>query len=281
MARLAVIITTYNWPAALEVVLAGYLSQHRPPDELIIADDGSTDETRTVVEAFCKQAPFAVKHVWHEDNGFRAGAIRNRAIQNSEADYIVFTDGDCIPAPWFLQQHDRLAERGWFLSGNRVLLSQVFSAEVLEQQTPVHSWNLKRWLMARRNKQINRLSPLFKIPLGRWYRRRTAKQWAGAKTCNLSAWKEDLLSVNGFDEDYTGWGMEDSDLVLRLIRNGVYHKDARFAAAVFHLWHSENPRDQLEENQRRLQQLIETDRIQARVGIDQASSGEAEKTPLK
>ncbi|MCA9013920.1 MAG: glycosyltransferase, partial [Planctomycetaceae bacterium] len=101
MAGLAVIITTYNWPAALEAVLAGYLSQKRPPDELIVADDGSTQETRTVIDAFREQAPFPVKHVWHADEGFRAGAIRNRAIQNSGADYIVFTDGDCIPAPWF------------------------------------------------------------------------------------------------------------------------------------------------------------------------------------
>lgn len=272
MARFAVIITTYNWPAALKVVLAGYLAQQRPPDELIVADDGSTDETRTVIDAFREQAPFEVKHVWHEDNGFRAGTIRNRAIQKSESDYVIFTDGDCIPAPWFLQQHSSLAERNWFLSGNRVLLSKDFSTEVLQNQTPVSTWNLKQWIAARRKRQINRLSPLFRIPMGSWYRRRVAQQWEGAKTCNLSVWKDDLLAVNGFDEDYTGWGMEDSDLVLRLIRNGVYHKDARFAAAVFHLWHAENSRDQLEENQRRLQQLIETDRIQARIGIDQALS---------
>lgn len=272
MAGLAVVITTYNWPAALEGTLSGYLSQQRPPDELIIADDGSTEETKSVIDAFREQAPFPVKHVWHPDQGFRAGAIRNRAIQSSDSEYIVFTDGDCIPAPWFLQQHSRLAERNWFLSGNRILLSQEFSQEVLNEKIPVCDWNLRQWLQARQRKQINRFSPLFKVSLGRWYRRRLAKRWEGAKTCNLSVWKEDLLAVNGFDEDYTGWGMEDSDLVLRLIRNGIYHQDARFAAPVFHIWHPENSRDQLEENQRRLQQLIETDRIQARVGIEQALS---------
>tara|TARA_R110002074_G_scaffold198953_2_gene366666 strand:+ start:317 stop:1138 length:822 start_codon:yes stop_codon:yes gene_type:complete len=272
MPRIAIIITTYNWPAALEAVLTGYLSQSRLPDELIIADDGSTDETREVLDHFRSQAPFPVKHVWHADEGFRAGAIRNRAIQDSEADYLVFTDGDCIPAPWFIAAHERLAETGWFLSGNRVLLSEKFSREVLEQKIPVSNWTWSDWLQARRRKQINRLLPLFRIPLGTRYRRRLARQWEGAKTCNLSAWKQDLLAVNGFDEDYTGWGMEDSDLVLRLIRNGIYHKDARFAAAVFHIWHRENSRDQLEENQRRLQQLIETDRIQARIGIEQAQS---------
>lgn len=272
MAGLAVVITTYNWPAALEGTLRGYLAQQRPPDELIIADDGSTVETKSVIDAFREQAPFPVKHVWHPDQGFRAGAIRNRAIQKSDSEYIVFTDGDCIPAPWFLEQHSRLAERNWFLSGNRILLSQEFSQKVLNEKIPVCDWNLYQWLQARRRKQINRFSPLFKFPLGRWYRRRLAKRWEGAKTCNLSVWKEDLLAVNGFDEDYTGWGMEDSDLVLRLIRNGIYHQDARFAAPVFHIWHPENSRDQLEENQRRLQQLIETDRIQARVGIEQALS---------
>lgn len=272
MPRIAVIITTYNWPAALEAVLAGYLSQRHPPDELIIADDGSTDETREVIDSFRSQAPFPVKHVWHADQGFRAGAIRNRAIQASDSDYLVFTDGDCIPAPWFLKAHLRLAETGWFLSGNRVLLSEYFSRDVLQQKVPVSSWTWSDWIQARRRRQINRLSPLFRIPIGSWYRHRLAKKWEGAKTCNLSVWKQDLLAVNGFDEDYTGWGMEDSDLVLRLIRNGIYHKDARFAAAVFHIWHQENSRDQLEENQRRLQQLIETDRIQARTGILQAQS---------
>ncbi|QDT91163.1 glycosyltransferase family 2 protein [Gimesia algae] len=268
----AVIITTYNWPAALEAVLTGYLSQFHTPDELIIADDGSTDETREVVDGFRSRAPFPVKHVWHADQGFRAGAIRNRAIQVAEADYLIFTDGDCIPAPRFLEAHARLAETGWFLSGNRVLLSETFSRDMLEQKIPVDRWSWGDWLNSRRLKQINRLSPLFRLPLGAWYRHRLARQWEGAKTCNLSAWKQDLLAVNGFDEDYTGWGMEDSDLVLRLIRNGVFHKDARFAAAVFHIWHQENSRDQLEENQRRLQQLIDTDRIQARIGIEQAQS---------
>lgn len=272
MAGLAVIITTYNWPTALEAVLAGYLNQQRPPDELIIADDGSQSDTRAVIDAFREQAPFSVNHVWHPDQGFRAGAIRNRAIQAAESDYLVFTDGDCIPAPWFLSQHERLAEQGWFLSGNRVLFSELFSREVLEDRIPVETWNHGQWLVARRSGRINRLLPLCRIPLGRRYRQRIARQWEGAKTCNLSAWKTDLLAINGFDEDYTGWGMEDSDLVLRLIRNGIFHKDARFAAPVFHLWHPENSRDQLEENQRRLQQLIETDRIQARVGIAQAQS---------
>jgi glycosyltransferase involved in cell wall biosynthesis len=270
MAGLAVVITTYNWPTALEAVLAGYLSQQRAPDELLIADDGSRDETRTVIEAFQATAPFTVKHIWHPDEGFRAGAIRNRAIEAAEADYIVFTDGDCIPAPWFLAQHEQLAEAGWFLSGNRVLLSESFSKRVLEEKLPVEVWTWAQWFAARREGSINRLLPLCRLPLGRHYRHRTARQWEGAKTCNLSAWKADLLAVNGFDEDYTGWGMEDSDLVLRLIRNGVFHKDARFAAPVFHLWHPENSRDQLEENQRRLKQLIETDRIQARIGIAQA-----------
>ncbi|HET7834019.1 MAG TPA: glycosyltransferase family 2 protein [Gallionella sp.] len=266
--RIALIVTTYNRPDALAAVLEGCLAQTDRNFEVIVADDGSTRDTADLIAAYQARAPFEIKHVWQEDIGFRAAAIRNRALATTQADYIIFTDGDCVPPPGFVAAHRRLAERGWFLSGNRLMLTQAFTEQILHDQLPIHRWQRRDWLRARRNGQIERLLPLLPLPLG-WLRKLIPRRWQGAKTCNLSAWREDLLRVNGLDESYTGWGLEDSDLVVRLLRAGIYNKSARFSVPVFHLWHRENDRSQLEENRRRLEQVLQATHIRARQGLDQ------------
>lgn len=266
--KTAVIVTTYNRPDALAAVLAGYRAQHDKEFELIIADDGSTSDTRKVVEAFKSRAAFPVTHVWHEDQGFRAAAIRNRALAATHSEYIVFSDGDCVPAPCFVAQHRRLAERGWFAAGNRVLLSEKFTRRALQDQLPLHDWAFGAWLVAWAKRDVNRWLPLATLPDGS-FRKTTPQRWKGVKTCNLAAWRDDMLRVNGLDEAYSGWGLEDSDLVIRLLHAGVKHKSARFAAPVFHLWHAENDRSRLPENQRRLDALLDSDRVRAQFGVDQ------------
>ena len=268
--RTAVIVTTYNRPDALAAVLDGYLAQVGVPFELIVADDGSTADTRTVVEHYAARASFPLRHVWQEDRGFRAAAARNRALASTKADYIIFTDGDCIPRRDFVARHCALAEPGRFLAGNRVLLAEDFTRKVLAEPLPVHDWSGLRWLAARAGGDINRWLPLLGLGDGAW-RKRTPERWAGVKTCNLSAWHEDLMRINGLDESYSGWGLEDSDLVIRLLHAGVKHKSARFAAPVFHLWHRENDRSRLPENQRLLNELIASRRQLAQLGVNQYS----------
>jgi glycosyltransferase involved in cell wall biosynthesis len=265
--RCAVIVTTYNRPDALAAVLEGYLAQTDTGFELVVADDGSTPESRAVVESFQSRAPFPIRHVWHEDRGFRAAAIRNRAAAATDADYIVFTDGDCIPPSHFVAAHKRLAEHGHFLSGNRLLLSEGFTREVLASKVPVQRWGAMHWLRARLGGRVNRWLPMVRLPDGA-FRKRVAQDWEGIKTCNLSLWRDDLVKVNGVDESFSGWGLEDSDLVIRLYRAGVRHKSARFAAPVFHLWHRENDRGSLAENQRRLDEVMHSDRVRAVQGLD-------------
>jgi glycosyltransferase involved in cell wall biosynthesis len=265
--RTAVIVPTYNRPDALAAVLEGYLAQDDLDFELIVADDGSTEATRNLVESYIARAPFPMRHVWQEDQGFRLAAVRNRAVAATRAEYIIFTDGDCIPARHFVAAHKQLAEKGWFLSGNRVLVSEGFTREVLERQLPVHAWRAGEWLRAWLRGAINRWIPLIRLP-DAGLRKATPDKWRGAKTCNLSLWREDLLKVNGVDESYSGWGLEDSDLVIRLMHAGVRHKSARFAAPVFHLWHRENDRSQLPENQKRLDDLMRSTRVRAEQGID-------------
>ncbi len=266
--RTAVILTTYNRPDALSAALAGYAAQGDLDFELIVADDGSTEATRELIAPFAKNVAFPVKHVWHEDLGFRAAAIRNRAIAATEAEYLIFSDGDCVPAAQFVAQHKRLARAGWFVAGNRILLSAAFTRRVLENKLPIHSWAAGKWIAAWARGDINRLLPLIMLP--DWQQRTASPQrWEGVKTCNLGVWREDASRINGLDESYAGWGLEDSDFVVRLLHAGVQHKNGRFAAPLFHLWHSENDRSRLDANQQRLQELLHSDRIEAAVGLDQ------------
>ena len=268
MMRIAIVIPTYNRPDALAAVLEGYADQTDTDFELVVADDGSTADTTRLVEKFSARPSLKVSYVWQEDRGYRLAAVRNRAVAQTNAEYIVFTDGDCVPSRTFVHQHRRLAEPGWFLSGNRVLLSERFTRAVLEQHLPIQRWTWADWVRARGRGDINRLTPLVRLPDG-GFRKRSAHVWEGAKTCNLSVWRADLLHVNGVDESYSGWGLEDSDLVIRLIRAGMLHKSARFAAPVFHLWHKENDRSALPENRRRLSEVQHSSRIRALLGLDQ------------
>ena len=272
--RTAVIVPTYNRTDALAAVLEGFLAQDDPDFELVVADDGSTPETRAVVEAFARRASFRIAHVWHEDQGFRLSAIRNRAAAATTADYLIFNDGDCIPPPYFVSTHKRLAEGGAFLAGNRLLLSEDFTRRVLASQVPVHRWSRWQWLGARLRGDINRWLPLVRLPNG-GFRRQVRQRWQGVKTCNMSLWREDLLRVNGMDEAFSGWGLEDSDLVIRLYRAGVRQKTARFAAPVFHLWHRESDRSKFAENQKRFDELLRSDRVRAALGIDRYLSANA------
>ncbi len=266
--KTAVIVTTYNRPDALAAVLDGYIDQAGHDFELLVADDGSTDETRRLVESYAVRAPFSLHHMWQEDSGFRPGAARNRAAARTDADYLIFVDGDCVPARDFVHQHRTLAEPGYFLSGNRVLLSESFTRQVLAARAPIHRWRAARWLRAWAARDVNRLLPLLKLP-DTSLRKRSPRQWQGVKTCNLSLWRTDFMRANGLDESYCGWGLEDSDLAIRLLHAGVHHKSARFATPVFHLWHRENDRSRLGENQKLLDEIIRSERIEARLGVSQ------------
>ncbi|HEY7658449.1 MAG TPA: glycosyltransferase family 2 protein [Burkholderiales bacterium] len=266
--RTAVIITTYNTPKALAAVLEGYLAQDAHDFELIVADDGSTDDTRRVIEDYARRAQFPLHHVWQEDRGFRAAAARNRALAAARADYIIFSDGDCVPSRHFVATHRRLAEPGRFLAGNRVLLSARLTERVLRERLPIHEWSRWQWLQMWATRDAKRIWPLLILPDGD-FRKVRPRRWYGVKTCNLSAWRSDLAAVNGLDETYTGWGLEDSDLVIRLLHAGVLHKSARFATPVFHLWHRESDRGRLPANQRLLDDLVASLRTRAPLGLDQ------------
>jgi glycosyltransferase involved in cell wall biosynthesis len=236
--------------------------------EVLVADDGSRDDTRGVVETAGRASPVPIRHVWQEDRGFRAGAARNRATAAARGDYVVFLDGDCVPRPHFIARHRVLAEAGWMVAGNRILLSERFTAAALAETLPLHQWSDSQWRAARDRGDVNRTLPLLYLPLGP-LRRLAAARWQRVRTCNLGVWRRDLQQVNGFDELFKGWGYEDSDLAVRLIHSGVRRKEGAYATGVLHLWHRENDRRAEGENWDRLQQRIRDRATRAERGLDQ------------
>jgi len=269
MKLISVIVTTYNWPEALRACLESLFAQDDRHFEIIIADDGSSKNTHNLVQTLKFQSPVSIKHAYQADKGFRAGTIRNKAVALSAGDYLVFLDGDCIVFPDFIQRHRGLAETGFFVPGNRILLSQGFTQTVLQQHISLHRQTslffIKCWLTGK----INRLLPLLKLPFD-FFRYWHSKRWQKAMTCNLALFRQDFMAVNGFDEAFEGWGYEDSDLVIRLIHNGIKRKEGRFAVPVLHLWHSHNSRDKQSENYARLmKRLADKNLIQASQGMSQ------------
>ncbi len=265
--KISVVVTTYNRPAALTTVLRSLLAQHQLPHEILVADDGSANETREAIQSIAKESTVPLHHLWQIDDGFRAAAARNLAVVAAQGDLIVFLDGDCVTRPDFIAQHHGLAEPGWFVAGSRVLLNPSLTEQLVDQQWPVHHWSRWQWLTQRLQGQINRWWPLCHAP-GQVWRKAQPRQWQSARTCNLAVWRNDLLAVNGFDESYQGWGHEDADLAVRLIRHGVHYKNGRFSTTVLHLWHPENDRSQLPENVARLKHILGSPHTQAVRGLD-------------
>lgn len=264
---ISVIVTTYNRPDALQAVLRSLAAQVDRDFEVLVADDGSRDDTAAAIAALAGDFPVPLRHLWQADDGFRAAAARNLAVAASAGDYLVFVDGDCVLRPDFVARHRALAESGWFVAGNRVLLSEMFTQHAMQQAAPLHVNSRLNWLRQRLRGAINRWLPLCFVP-GQSWRKRQPTRWQGARTCNLALWRADFDAVNGFDEAFQGWGHEDADLAIRLLHAGVRRKDGRFATAVLHLWHRENDRSKLLENERRLAEILASDRRRALVGID-------------
>jgi glycosyltransferase involved in cell wall biosynthesis len=271
---ISVIVTTYKREDALEAVLRSLARQTDAEFEVIVADDGSGPETAALVEAWKARVGHRVEHVWHQDSGFRAAEIRNRAVLASRGTYVIFIDGDCIVRPDFVAIHRGLAEKGAFVTGNRILLSRKLTERILEQQLSPETWRFGRWIVERLRGGINRLSALLHLPLGPLRDMRRDK-WQGARSCNLAIWRSDLDKVDGFDADYSGWGKEDSDLILRLLHAGVRRKDGVFATGVIHLWHAEADRSQLNDNERKLGVVVDGDRVRAQRGLSALTAAPA------
>lgn len=256
----SLLVATYNWPQALALVLAAVRRQTVLPREVLIADDGSGPETRDLIAREAATFPVPLVHVWHEDRGFRAAAIRNQAITRANGDYIVQIDGDIVLHPGALAAHVAWARRGTFVQGSRALLTEARTTELLRTGL-VPLGPFSRGVQRR----LNAWYAPWLAPLSRGTRD-TIERIRG---CHIAFWRDDLLRVNGYDEAYEGWGREDSDLTLRLGNAGVERRNLKFGAVAFHLWHRQQSRDAFDRNSERLAQARREGRVRAQRGLDQ------------
>ena len=258
----SLIIATYNWKEALEMVLKSVLNQSIMPFEVIIADDGSKDDTKQLIDAYRKKFKVPLIHIWHKDKGFRLSEIRNKSIKQAKGNYIIQIDGDTILHKDFVKDHQRFARKKQFISGSRVLLGKNFSKKILESKKfkfNIFSKHIK-------NKHYHLHIPL----LAKILRKPTndvSRVIHSVRGCNMSFWKEDLLAVNGYNEDMTGWGREDSELSARLINLGLTKINLRFSAIQYHIFHSENSKSNLNTNDQILTETIIQKKIYIPNGI--------------
>lgn len=258
--RVSVIVSTYNWPDALRLTLQSLAAQTRLPDEVVIGDDGSTEATRKVIDDFRKSAPFAVVHVWHADEGFRLALSRNEAIAAATGDYIIQIDGDLVLGRHFVEDHVRVARRGFFVKGSRIRLKADYSARLCRTGRTVDIGFFNRGILKDREKNLRLplpgrlLTPIYK---------RNSSSGIG---CNMAYWRDDAVAVNGYDEDFSGWGAEDIDFCARLSRMGVQSMKLFRLGLCYHLYHREASRENTKENADRCRKNGK--RIKAKNGLD-------------
>jgi glycosyltransferase involved in cell wall biosynthesis len=258
--KISLIISTYNSIGPLEVVLNSVLKQNLFPDEVVIADDGSGPETKNLVDRFSAIFPVPLVHVWHPDNGYQLSAIKNKAAAKAKGDYIIFIDGDLALHPAFIVDYKQNLHAGEILVASRVFLSESYSKKLLQQKKgPVNAWpwhTEKNWPSA------------IRIP---WLHHfiKGSTSHVGARGGLMGVFRNDYIKVNGFDESFTGWGREDSDLFVRLLNSGIKRKNIKFAAVTYHLWHPVLSRQQLATNDALLEKTIAERSVYCSTGISQ------------
>lgn len=244
----SLVITTYNWPSALNLVLQSVSNQTLSPQQILIADDGSGSDTEQLISSWKDKLP-QLTHCWQQDLGFRAAQSRNNALAKVQSDYVILIDGDMILKPHFIEDHLKFSKVGSFVQGRRAKLTPSATEKLLKLDN--WQWDAKQLAnCVTAAHKLKRNAMLSKF-LG--YKQHNAKD---IRSCNMGFWMDDLKAVNGFDSDYIGWGREDSDLGWRLINNNIAKRHLRYKAVALHLHHKEDSREFLAENDARLKRTI-------------------------
>jgi glycosyltransferase involved in cell wall biosynthesis len=233
----SVIISTYNKPEWLKKVLLGYCNQEIAPFEVLIADDGSGDETAKLIEAMRPSCPFNLRHIWQKDDGFRKSRILNKAILLSRGDYLIFTDGDCIPRRDFLKVHIDQARPGYYLSGTYFKLPMSTSLAIEEAHIASGLCFQLPWLHAHGLSYFKKTYKIALSGLAAKIMNTLTTTRCNLKGSNASVWRSDALAINGYDERMP-WGGQDREFGVRLINSGIKPKHVRYDAIVVHLDHS-------------------------------------------
>ena len=243
----SIIVSTYNRPDALQLTLESIDRQSVLPNEVIVADDGSGPETLAVVQQFGLNSKLIVKHVWQEDQGFRLARVRNLALNKASFPYILQIDGDLILHPDFVKDHLFFAKKGYFTRGCRVELRQSITEDILKSMSiPVLTIS-----HFEHYKVANGTSSKMML----WLLRMLRKPSNGVLGCNMAYFLEDAKAINGFNNDFEGWGAEDDDFSIRLGHYGIKMQTLKFGAIVYHLWHRAAERHNFDLNQELLEKV--------------------------
>jgi glycosyltransferase involved in cell wall biosynthesis len=266
--NISVVISAYNRPEYLELVLWGYATQSDRDFELIVADDGSGDDVRSTISRLRSDAGLEITHVWHEDLGFRKSLILNRAIVSAAGDYLLFTDGDCIPRRDLVEVHRRLARPNRYLAGGYVKLPKPVSEGITVDEVRAGRIADLRWLRSRGWRPGRRALRLLRYPGLPALLDKITPTAAHFHGNNASTWKEALFEVNGFDAEM-GYGGLDRALGYRLVNAGVKGIQIRHRAVTMHLHHDRPYRrpEVLEANRRIMDRIRRLHEVRARSGI--------------
>ncbi len=258
--HVGLIINTSEQPAYLRRVLRAVAQQTVAPNEVILADDGSGEDTRQLFKDWSSARPWHTQHVWQKHEGFRRARILNQAIAQARSEYLVFLDGDTIPHPRFIADHQQLARTGAFIQGHRALVQQQaagwFGEDGLRRERRRALWH----------GQLAGLKHAFRWP---WPLVRRREGLRGIRGCNLAIWRGSLVQVNGYNEAFVGWGREDSELAVRLMNFGLKRLDVRGWALCYHLWHPPASRTNLVTNDDLLARAQREGAIRCELGLDQ------------
>ncbi|MBV7441455.1 glycosyltransferase family 2 protein [Weeksellaceae bacterium TAE3-ERU29] len=260
--KVSLIIATYNWVEALDLVLKSVQNQSELPDEILIADDGSKEPTRELINTWKEKSKVPIVHVWQEDKGFRLAEVRNKAIAKAKYEYIIQIDGDVVLHKDFVKDHKRFAQKDCFITGSRVLLLEETTKKAFQNKKinfGIFTKGIKNRFNALRFPLFNSFFKPENSPI--------EKMGYRIRGCNMSFWRQDLLDVNGYDEDFVGWGREDTDIVFRLIKKGCYRKKVKLALIQFHLYHKENSKENLEANHQLMERALSSDSYRVKNGI--------------
>ena len=258
--KVSLIITTYNWKEALGLSLKSAMAQSERPMEIIVADDGSSNDTAEMIADLARKSPVPLYHSWQKDRGFRLSASRNKALARARGDYIVLIDGDILLEEHFIHDHTKFARLGYFVQGSRVLLNEKLSRDILQEQRLLGAFCTRGVENKKNCIRSNILAALFSF---------TSSTSQGVRTCNFAFWRRDAVNVNGFNEEFVGWGREDSEFTARLLNHGLIRRNMKFNALAYHLFHPMNDRNHLAANDAILQKTIVKKRKWCVRGLDQ------------
>jgi len=262
----SILLATYEMPRHLELVLTALERQSTRDFEIIICDDGSGESTRVLIDRFSKHGVIPIKHRWQPHEGFRKSQILNQGLRASKGKTLIFLDGDCVPHWKFVEDHMSQQEEGFYLAGRRVELGEEFSSDLNPEKIRDGVFDGVTWslIRARLKHDLEKIHRTLRVP------------WKGIrllfkmdriddlKGCNFSVSRKDMELINGFDEEYQGYGREDTDVEIRLQHLGLKIKSLKGLAIQFHVWHPR--REFTPANDHRLDDLKRSKRIRCNLG---------------